>query len=204
MRMMVLAVICLTTISVSGCGSRLLAPAQDLGVRQSLADMRVVNDPQVAPDANTREVNSRLANEMRLAMGIEMSELPTARVSVEEYKTDTLAASKKNIKQIDDTPIPSGWTALIGSGLTIAAMLIIGISAKGTTGTPLGPVFAIAQQLLTATHPRDAATLTSVVTAIEEYKTHDPMWEKNPVMILLGKTLTTVQKDYIKTKATQL
>ena len=200
MRTTALAIICLAIINLAGCGLALTS-AQTRGVEQSLADLRVVNDSQVTPDANTRAVNARLAEEMRLAMGIEVSELPIARVSLEEYKKDTAAASKKQIDAIDNTPIPQGYAALIGSGLTIASMILIGISAKGTQGTPLGPIFAVAQQLLTAVHPKDEHTLTSVVNAIETYKLQDPKWEDNPVMIALGKSLTTAQKDYIKSKA---
>lgn len=203
MRMMVLVTICLMLASLSGCG-RILSPPQDKAALQVIADLQTVNDPSVKPNIFTRDANRALANEMRLAMGIELSELPTSRVPLIKFQEDSASAGKTLTEVSQSAPVPESTIAMLASGGVVSLMLLLGVSVKLAKGTPLGGPLEIIQTLLTTVNPKDTHLADAFVSATEKYKASDPNWENNPLMKQIGKTLTDPLKDHIKYKIAKL
>ena len=202
--MMVLAIIFLASILLSGCGARIYSGDQVAAQKQILADLLVVNDPTVKASPATREANAALAKELRRAMSLDISDLPTARVSLVEFQQNADDAAHKLKVVSDEAPVPQTFTAMVGSGITVATMLLLGVGAKLAKGTTLGAPLELIQTFLTTLDPKDTHLSDALVSSIEDYKDADPKWEENPLMIKLGKNLPTTLKDHIKHKIAKL
>lgn len=190
--MMGLAIICLLT---SGC---IVLPATQARVNQDIADFKAINSERVKPSEATRDMNARLAEDIRLTLGVELDELPQARTPSEMWEVDPDSAYNDNRVGLEKEPPPETFGMLAGSAATIAAMFGLGLLAK--TGGPLGIASELLSTLLVAKNPKDAKTLDILFKAIELYKLSDPDWESNKLLIQIGHLMPSTLKDHIKTK----
>lgn len=198
----------LVILSFTGC-FRIVSDDTAKVAAQSNADLNASLDyikeeaveRQDFPTAMAAETAKSHGENMAKAMKVEKEDLPSARVTKDEWKADPTKAYDESSVLVKEDGV--SLQNVVGAGL--AGLSVIAIALKLGQGLlkahpVIGPILGAAGTLFGYADPVKDSVHNKIIDALEEYKDTDPKWEENPVFKLISSKLTRKEKDYIKDK----
>lgn len=138
------------------------------------------------------------ADNIAAALEIEPSDLPHARVGVNDWKQDANKASEQTSQNL----AKDGYSISTMVSVSVILTMLAGIGLKMGTGalstTPFAPIIGMLGTLFGHDPAIKASVHDKIITVLEDYKEVDPDWENNKLFKMLSKRMTQAEKDYVK------
>lgn len=189
------------TLLLCGCDSpRILSPASVGRIGMDIANLKAANHAEVPQSEHVRSSTNKIADDMAIAMGIDIVDLPKYEtVSKEQWIKNAKEADKQVTDSVSKPLTPSdGWLAAAGGGLSIAIIIALRLVSVYASSTPVGQLAGVLMHLCgLAENPKERSISNKVEVALDEAQKVDP---HGPVFTNLSSTMTRSEKDYVRNK----
>lgn len=189
------------TLLLCGCDSpRILSPESVNRIGMDIANLKAANHTEVPQSEHVRSSTNKIADDMAIAMGIDIVDLPKYEtVSKEQWIKNAKEADKKVTDSVSKPLTPSdGWLAAVGGGVSIAIIVALRLASVYASSTPVGQLAGILMHVCgLGNNPKDTSIASKVEYALDEAQKVDP---HGPVFKVLSDTMTKAEKDHIRNK----